>query len=257
MKDKRKLYAEKKAQKQTRHLILTFFGIIAVIIMGATYFNSRATMHVEALSTELVPSQYSLQEMREFWTNHFQGTFDKGLFVNRYPLPKIQERYNFVTKCVTERFHTNFNLKLDIGYMPEGKQILAGSGVVDGFPTVEIIVPELMDIYRHQQQKNEPGWEERMCRMIVSSVIHEFDHLAFCNTNGTRAHPNSLDQLVENECKAWSYTCEYTIRSFIEDYGVSTGDTDEIFYDNWLKAHRNADSPLWRNFIREHYKKTR
>jgi hypothetical protein len=254
---KRKLYQEKQLQKKTRSLLI--FTIVAIILVAvvATLIN-KMSQDEKALPTQVTASSYSLTEMQNFWSDNFSQTVD-SLFTGKYPLPKVQQRFNEVTKHIRERYgYTNIIIHLNDGYEPENALILAGSSLTDGDkPTLEITVPSLIDIYKREQRKGDPDANERVRYVLVLSIMHELDHLAFDTMKGTREHPPSLDQLVDSERKIWALTCEYSIRPMIEDYHITLTTSEYVYYNKWVEIGRNADSPAWVAFIRNLYKDTR
>ena len=227
-----------------------FLPIALVICLGAITEASHIFGGKETVSAETIPSQYSFEEMRSIWVDHFQGMFTDGLFSNRYPLPKIQERYNLESGIISKRYHANMQINLVTNYYAKSSCILCGNLLgTNGQPIVEIIVPKMIDIYKAGQLVNEPGWEEKVRYTAIVSFLHELDHLAYGKELEPNEHSLSPEALAEEEAKVWALTCEDTIRPLIEDYKIKLSDNECLFYNKWLESGHDGNSLKWHDFI--------
>jgi hypothetical protein len=144
-------------------------------------------------------------------------------------------------------------------YNKASKDIIAGSGFTpENVPVVEFIIPKVMDEYKELAQKNEPNLEERFQILVVTSFMHELDHLKLGHGLGkVRGYISSLDELSKDEAEAWAETCRYTFTPLVEKYHIQLPGTKNEFFNNWVKCGKDASSLEWKNFIREFYKATR
>jgi len=243
---------ELKKAREARNAFIIIALVLVAMIIGAVYVGQRP----KALPSQGIAAKYTLKKMQEVWTNDFQGVLD-GLFQNRYRLPKIQERFNSQSQLIRERFHTNISTHLVTTYNAESLDVLAGCWLTNGQPQVDFVVPKLLDVYYEARDSGETNWLLKMQDGVVLSMMHELDHLALGLVAGDRKHPSSVDKLADYESRTWANTCEYVIRPMVEEYGVSITSSDRIYYGKWIEAGRNEKSPLWRDFIRSLYKKTR
>ena len=198
---KKKRVERKKQSKGRLHLVVLCAIVTVFAIVGVGLSRNISSKETKSLSNELIPSPYSQEEMEDIWTNHFKGILVKELFVGKFPLPKIQERFNVVIKRINERYHKPFRVQMLVGYLPESKQILNGSCLNrEGEPTLEVVVPKLLDIYKSEQQLNEPGWEDKMRYCATIGFMHELDHLAFDDRmKGSRRNPYPIEQLADDQ----------------------------------------------------------
>ena len=180
-----------------------------------------------------------------------------GLMAGKYPLKKIQDRYNLQTQALGKKYPKGLAIHLVTTYNPEGPDILAGCWITNDQPQIDIVIPKLLDIYYEKRAEGDGQWSQRMQNVLIVSILHEQDHLAFGSVIGSREHPSSLDELVDSESKAWALTCEQTLRPMIEEYQVPLTQSDHFYYDHWIQSGRMETSPAWRKFIRDLYQSTR
>ncbi|MCX6720347.1 MAG: hypothetical protein NTW11_00890 [Candidatus Staskawiczbacteria bacterium] len=221
-------------------LLVAIFIVIAAVALG------RSTRHA-----------YSVLEMQCAWSNDFQQVFDQELLLNKYPIFEIQDRYNSTLQLIYQRYGSTLAINMVTAYCRASTEVLCGNYFTNGHPTVDIIIPKLLDICKDEQRKNPSGWRERMRFVLVIGFMHELDHLAFGTIAKEGDKPEPLDQLVNEEANVWALTCENTLAPLIEKYKVQLTAGEYTYYNEWLKAGRDKNSQSWRSFIRWAYRRTR
>lgn len=212
-----------------------------------------------SLATTTTSSSYTESELHAFWDMHGQAVMN-DLFNQKFPLPKIQERFTLNQRLILKRYNVvTIEIHLLTGYMPESKNVIAGMWVKDGKPHVDIVVAKLLDVYNEHKRLDAGKADELFGNFLAVSLIHEFDHLAYSERSdrGSREHPLPINELVEDERKIWALTCEYTLRPFIEEYRAPVSSNESLYYHAWIDCGRNVDGPGWKRFIYDGYRQTR
>ena len=247
-----------KKESAVRNFIFLIAMMLAMLFIGTAFMDYRKAKAgpEKPLLKADTQSPYSEQEMHDVWTNDFQNIV-VSLFSNAYPLQKIQERFDRLSGAIVDRYHTNVPIHLITTYMAENADIFAGCYITNGQPQLDIIIPRLLDIIGEQRDKADPEWRATAQDELLVGILHEFDHIAIQKNLGASAYPPSLDELVEAESAAWAQTCEHTITLLIEEYHAPLPRTDHIYYEKWVAAGHNENSPLWKDFIRSAYVQAR
>jgi len=227
--------------------------VVVVVLLGWLAPEGKA---VDGQKDE-VAVPYSLMEMQSTWLNHFQQVFDQQLFLGRYPIPEIQDRYDQAVQLIEKRYGSGLAVNMVTTYDKASTDVLCGNCFKDGHPTAEIMIPKLLDICKGERQRNPNGWQDRMRLVLVVGLMHELDHLASGPILKEGEKPLPLDQLVDEETRVWALTCENTLRPLIEKYKAQLTEDEYIIYNQWLKSRRDESSPTWRNFIHWAYSRTR
>jgi hypothetical protein len=239
-------------KKQKALVLATIVAVSAVVLLGWYVFGNKVPGKPKRTS-----SDYSLSEMQCTWSNHFQQVFDQELSLNKYPIPEIQSRYNMALQLINQRYGPTLAISMVTTYCGASRDVLCGNCFTNGHPTVEIMIPKLLDICKAEQSKDFHGWQDRMRFVLVVGIMHELDHLAFGTMEKEGDKPAPLDQLVDEEANVWALTCENTLTPLIEKYKVQLTGDEYIYYTEWLKARRDKNSQSWRDFIRWAYSRTR
>lgn len=206
-----------------------------------------------------IPSPYTDAEMHLFYDAHMKKVMEDELAAGKYHISEIRDRYAEIMKIIEEKYGAHFELKMCTTYNKASKDIMAGFYFTpENVPTIDFIILKVMDMYKELEQRNEPNLEERFQTLVVTSFMHELDHLKLGHGLGKdRGYVSSLDELSNNEAEAWAETCRYTFASLVEKYRIPLSGTENEFYNNWVKYGRSASSLEWKNFVREFHKVTR
>lgn len=198
------------------------------------------------------PSPYTDTAMRQFWKDHMDHFVNK-LIEHTYAIPEINERFEKLVKEVNRRYG-RLTIARITTYFPESHSILGGAGLSkDGSAELSLIMPAIMDAYYRMQASGHTHLEKLFEHMVIIGIMHELDHIAHEKILGTRSNPPPLSVLLDKETKAWALTCEYTIRPLVERHGVPLTPSDFNYYNTWLRADRNVESSVWKEFIRNTY----
>lgn len=183
--------------------------------------------------TLLVPP--SEDEQRRFWEQNLHAVVIDQLMVGNYQIPKIAERFAYLWNMVAMRYQEELWLSLVTMYNPASKAIRAGAVVHNGVPTVELVIPAIMDEFNEVRLTGDDDWMERSQLSVVISVIHEMEHLAGDDFGA---------DLVTEEARAWHLTCLYVLAPLVEIYGLDIGSTAHVYYRLWIEAGR-SEGPAW------------
>ncbi|MCD4705064.1 hypothetical protein K8R66_03230 [bacterium] len=133
--------------------------------------------------------------------------------------------------------------------MSESKDISCASRVQNGNSYIKLVIPSIMDSYYASQRSGNSNWEKQFELEVLTGFLHELDHLAY----GNWIDNPSSKEFINEEKNAWALTCEHTIALLVEYYHFQLIRSDQIYYENWIKANRNVDDPIWDKFIKGLY----
>lgn len=151
---------------------------IFLLILGLLYLADRFTQVVSPQSQQhSIKNHYSIIEMEFVWANSFSNILDEGLFKNKYPVPKIQNRYNLLMKQVWDEYHTNLYVHLSSAYFPEDSSDVTGHGTRGNQPVIIVALPKLMDIYYDAEKRNKPEWKEGLQENLIINLLNEIESL--------------------------------------------------------------------------------
>lgn len=193
----------------------------------------------------------------QFWDEQMKDLFGAETLCFRSPTPEMNDRYLLLTRMVEKRYRRPLEINRTTAYNKRSELIMAGCWISNDVPHIDLIVPALIDSYNRLVKTNGQLVGEQLFKTCAAiSFIHELDHLAhgYVSIN----HQNkSLDFLIEIERLAWAQTCEFTIRPLVEKHGIALDESDQIYYEDWVKAGRDASSPIWIDSIRSAYSDAR
>lgn len=252
----KKIAIKKQWKKVANKIWLIFLAgvilLIILLILSSTLFHQKSL----ALSKDPLQPPYSKKEIHTFWEQNFQTIFTNLLFNYQYPIPEIGQRVKELNTAIQKRYHQNLKINLQERYLAPSqpnKYVFAGSTLSAGTsPTIYLSVPALMIAYQELQKAGQLEKQKYTEINFLIGFIHELDHLAGGYVIADKK-TESLEKLVECEKRAWAETCEKTIRILVEDYQLKLSPTERIFYEQWLKAGRNANNPSWQEFIKNTY----
>lgn len=199
---------------------------------------------------------YSKKEIHAFWDQHFQKLMQDQIVGGKYGIAEINQRIAELTVLIKERYHSSISVNMMERYLTPvsvGNYALCSSQVSkNGVPEIYISVPALMAATAQVRFSGGPDWPKQMELALIIGYIHELDHLAlgfkYADKESTTA-----DELVEEEIVAWAQTCEKTIRVLVENYHFKLSVNDDFYYQQWLLAGRNQQSPAWQQFFWRSY----
>jgi hypothetical protein len=190
--------------------------------------------------------------LKEFWDREVAPIM-RSLATNSYGLPEIQARHFELLQTIADRYHHELSVSIldkRCANRVDSKYCLPfGCRALEGIPEVAIFVPVVKEIFLEIRKKSPAGFRRKFETTLVIGFLHELDHLAL----GLTCNDPSFDAMLEVERVVWSWTCERTINVFAETYKRELCHSDRLYYDNWLRCGRNADSPCWRSFIANLY----
>jgi hypothetical protein len=195
---------------------------------------------------ELTP--YTELQLKIFHAQHMRGVLEEGLLIGKHPIREVNARYATLMNLIKERYGMYPQMNLSPKYDKAGRDIMASSSVKNKIPALNIIVPFYMDYYASYRSLGVANPDALLANSLVISIHHELDHLAYALTG----EEGSGRDLIKNETNAWAYTCEKTIRIFV-DKGVPLTENDLEFYQAWVKAGRSVKSKKWIGFIKSSY----
>lgn len=197
-----------------------------------------------------------MAELELFWTNHLHVPLTQTLYYGLYNIQDIQERYIFLSQKINSRYGRELVFNVVMTYLPQSRYVPMASGVDKGTPTVYVFLPSVID--NDKSGREEGLTAEDLELGSVVGLIHEMDHLAFGFVQEERdGYVSTLDELVNDEKRAWAETCEHTLRPLVEKQKKKFSSGTLMYLQAWNKCGRNAHSQLWDEFIRVCYGETR
>jgi hypothetical protein len=227
----------------------------AMILLVVGSFIALAIISMVKSDKHVIVSKvYTDQEMKTFWAEHLEGVIVK-MINSRHHFSTINSRTEELGRLIQERYQRQFEVKMITTYHPASRMIFAGNWVKDGVPIIELYIPTFIDIHTELINEHGPNQGEIIFgNGLAVGFIHELDHLAYGYVSDSSV---DLEKLVDGERQTWALTCELTIRPLINQYQAKLGPDKDIYYSNWIKADRNADNPIWIDFIHRAYSQTR
>ncbi len=236
-------------------IIILLLGAVATGVFLGSKYKSGVDKKIPPTIEQPIHKLHTETEMKEFWSRHLKKVFEDELINSKYSVTEINERYKLLTEKIRLRHKQNLQVSLVTNFSKDSESALAGPWIKNGKPTVDLIIPSLMRVHESLIKKHGIMLGEKIFELTaVTAFIHELDHLAFGYMN---EQDISLKTLVENECLAWAQTCEYTIRPLVEKCRFKLSESEQTYYSNWINSDRNADNPLWKEFIHKTYAHTR
>lgn len=229
------------------------FAIAASLFCGLFLLVASSTClaGMYPLQPQSVP--YSETEQKSFYAVHMQSVLEEGLFKGRLSILEINTRYALLKGLIQKRYGKPLKINLCLGYDSASRNILQSSLVQEGVPVLNIVVPAEMDTYTYYKDRGIQNLEASFQSLLIIGIMHELDHLAY-GLSGSRGM--SADELDHMEVVAWSYTCDETIRIFVEK-GLPVDPSDLSYYQVWVRGGQNMMSREWVEFIQKHYAPTR
>jgi hypothetical protein len=188
---------------------------------------------------------YSEEEINDFGENKLTPILQR--FMNHeFEILEINHRLRDNIIVMQNRYGKgNIGISL-IDVYGESKRIEAGAYVDEkNQPFIEFIIPAQMDLY-FSLQKQYSDYKEKYEITVITSFLHEMDHLAYGEDNST---PTS-QQLIAEETEIWWLTCQYTIQPLVNS-GIELFGDLSVFYGKFLEAQ--DDIQIWNDFISEQY----
>lgn len=117
----------------------------------------------------------------------------------------------------------------------------------NGDPTVLIIfVPSFIDMYTLLKNSRRPTWEKEFEVFVIACVMHELEHIAYHSSGRTP----SKKQMIDEETKAWTATCMYTLSAFVEA-GYPLDPNNSNYFQGWINC--NGDQNCFGAFVANGY----
>lgn len=122
--------------------------------------------------------------------------------------------------------------------------ILQGSCVLNGRPTVEIFIPALMEFYADVRRTCGREWERAFENSLVIGSFHELYHLFGGHVGG--------GSILENEIEAWADTCQGILGFYMKN-GLPLHRHYHEVWDAWTSGGSKRTSLAWIKFLAGRY----
>lgn len=232
-------------------IAILFFIFVVVILLLPSPQHPLKDSRTPA-PTNSAESSRSLEDMQGFMDTHLATILMETLPKRQFRFPEIQERYDLLAQKIQQQYGKGYVLNPVGKYHPSSKLVSMAAGIENRNPTITLSMPSVMDMWE--------AWrtlglrEDSIEVLVVVDLLHELDHLAGGGLpDGGTSYP--FEKWIENETRTWGETCEYTLRPLIEMYKEPLSPREQTYYQMWVRSKRNADSPVWKNFIRGQYEK--
>lgn len=193
---------------------------------------------------------YSEAECLAFWTQHLKPTVVDTFLSRKYSIPEISNRITELQALLLERFGT-LHVNIYTGYVVQDERILATCSITNGLPIMAIVIPAAMDLFKKMHAER-PGEQRELFNLMLGvTMIHEMEHAAYGYIGTNTALPLTLSERVNFEKRTWALTCEQSLSPLVEKHHKVLPPGLIEFYEHWVKAGRNVESPLWAEFIRD------
>ncbi|MSU54515.1 MAG: hypothetical protein EXS48_01575 [Candidatus Staskawiczbacteria bacterium] len=199
-----------------------------------------------------------LNQLREqYWVSQLNlmlNTFAQGTFM----LPEVQKSFNEKRTKIAQTYpkhsvdglpkflfyRQSLSAFSDANLAPFACQLNSGElSLGMFFPDIEAM-DQIIRREKHDLQK----MDFVVRTALTIKFLHEFDHMALGEIDEA-AIRRSIEDTIALEARVWAETCRTTISLFVEVYGEKLCFSDNLFYTNWIKCGRNAQSQQWKDFI--------
>lgn len=200
------------------------------------------------LEEKLVPQS---EVLISFWREAGEPV-EKVVFAQQHKVQEINDRIVVLLGGIWNRYSNNLSVVRSTSFATNSVNILAGSSVLKGKPTIVIFIPAILRVYGELKMSKNSLWAEQFANGLVLLFIHEMDHLAL-GVVDSDAGQESHASFVEREVVAWAHTCAYSITPLIKE-GIPITPSDMLFYRGWTKCGSTVTNLCWQEFVADLYK---
>lgn len=229
--------------------------IFLLLVLTSAFIGILFAVNAKKNPTPPHLPSYTAEEQQAFWAEHFPNFLD-WFFQGGLPFPELNERCAMLRGLIQQRYGKDLHINLVTTYNPDSPAVLAGNYIKEGVPELELVVSNVINLHNAFRASGDPEWKPRLQNGVLVSMMHEMDHLAYGYTSefGKRS---PLEELVEDERRAWALTCEHTLRILVEHCHAPLNSSDMQYYHHWLVCNRDENDPRWKEGLWNVYSVTR
>ena len=218
---------------KTNYLML--IALLSIFVIGC---DKQVPTKIETSSKEWTKSQ-----MDKFWQK-FNPMLSKTLYVGKWRYQELGDHMTEIATLCKEKYGAFPVVVANYNRMAKSRQVAATSMLVSGKPQVVLFLPKILELESLYREGNIPEWENQLNDTVVVIILHEIEHLAY----GYLAEEHTFESTVNAESKTWAITCEKVLDPLVQHDSYLTGTATDT-YKKWVECGRNANSPIWTNWI--------